>query len=134
MLAFSILKMSKSKHGEDYFQECFHALSQRTNKALWKKKGAGCIFIPLCNYMSKSALCFLARCIFIRSTCHSSQSLDKVRGFFTFRRGMGGTWENWKVSCHTGVQKFKNEDIFHCVVYFSVWEPACIWVFFFQLF
>lgn len=96
------------------------------------------IFIPLCNYMSKSALCFLARHIFISSTCHSSPSFAKVRNCFTFRREVGGTWQNWEVSfqcvCHADVQKLKNEDIFDCVIYFSVWEPACMWVFVLQLF
>lgn len=72
MLALCILKMSKPKHGEDYFQESFHVLPQRSNKSFWNKRRVGqehYFFIPLFNYVGKSALCFLARCIFISSTC-----------------------------------------------------------------
>lgn len=120
MLALCILKMSKPKHGEDYFQESFHVLPQRSNKSFWNKRRVGqehYFFIPLFNYVGKSALCFLARCIFISSTCavhlHPLLKLGffLIFFFFTFRRGMGRTWQNPDMSfqsiCHAGVQKLK---------------------------
>lgn len=55
--------------------------------------------------------------------------------FFTFRRGVGGLWQSWEVSfgcaSHAGYQKLKTKMFFHYVVCFSVWESACMWLFFF---
>lgn len=57
--------------------------------------------------------------------------------FFTFRRGVGGLWQSWEVSfgcaSHAGYQKLKTKMFFHYVVCFSVWESACMWLFFLVL-
>lgn len=48
MLALCILEMNKPKHGEDYFQESFHVLTQRPNKAFWKKREENMTFLSHC--------------------------------------------------------------------------------------
>lgn len=97
----------------------------------------GNIFIPLCNYFSKSVLFFLTWWIYFSSRyAIHLYTLLKLGWFvfFTFRRGVGGLWQSWQVSfgctSHAGYQKFKAKMFFRYVVCFSVWESACMWLFF----
>lgn len=95
------------------------------------------IFIPLCNYMSKSALCFLARCIFVSSTCVIHLHPLLKLGIFLHLEGewMGLGKIGKCVFSAFAMEAFKSLKMkTFSTMYFSVWEPACMWVFVLQLF